>query len=93
MVTAASTPGGTSTLTITGVSGSITRTATASLTVTAQDFSFILEPNSRTVVRGDGGSYQLTLTKINGFTGAVTYSITGLPAGHHLRDLAESGHR
>jgi hypothetical protein len=79
--TLASTPGGAATLTITGVSGSLTRTATATLNVTAQDFSFILEPASRTVVPGDGGTYGITLTKINGFSGAVTYSITGLPVG------------
>ena len=79
--TLASTPGGAATLTITGVSGSLTRTATATLNVTAQDFSFVLEPASRTVVPGDGGTYAITLTKINGFSGAVTYSIAGLPAG------------
>lgn len=80
VTTSASTPGGTSSLTISGVSGSLTRTATVSLTVTAQDYSFILEPGTRTVVRGDGATYAITLTKINGFTGAVTYSIAGLPA-------------
>jgi hypothetical protein len=79
--TLASTPGGAATLTITGVSGSLTRTATATLNVTAQDFSFILEPSSRTVVPGDGGTYGITLTKINGFSGAVSYSISGLPTG------------
>jgi hypothetical protein len=79
--TTASTPGGAATLTITGVSGALTRTATATLNVTAQDFSFILEPATRTVVPGDLASYALTLTKINGFSGAVTYSVSGLPAG------------
>jgi hypothetical protein len=79
--TTASTPGGAATLTITGTSGGLTRTATATLNVTAQDFSFVLEPASRTVVVGDGATYGITLTKINGFSGAVSYNIAGLPAG------------
>ena len=80
VTTTAATPGGTSTLTITGVSGGLTRTTTASLNVTVQDFTLAIEPASRTVVRGDVATYGILLTKNNGFSGAVTYSLTGLPA-------------
>jgi hypothetical protein len=75
---------GTSTVTITGTSGSLTHTTTVSLTVTAPaqpDFSLSASPTSVAVTQGGTGSSTITVNKVNGFTGSVTLSASGLPAG------------
>ena len=81
VTTDTTTPGGSYPLTITGVSGSLTHTTTATLVVTAPDFSLSATPASQTVAQGLGTSYNLTVNPTNGFTGGVTLSVTGLPAG------------
>ena len=45
------------------------------------DFSVAATPASRTVPPGTGTSYSVTVTPSNGFTGNVTFSVTGLPSG------------
>jgi len=45
------------------------------------DFSVAAAPSSRTVPPGTGTSYSVTVTPSNGFTGNVTFSVTGLPSG------------
>jgi hypothetical protein len=50
--------------------------------VTSQpDFSVAATPSSRTVSRGKGTSYTVSVTPSNGFTGSVSFSVTGLPSG------------
>jgi subtilase family serine protease len=75
---------GTSTVTITGVSGSLTHTTTISLTVTtvaAPNFSLSASPASVSVTQGGTGTSTITETPSGGFTGSVTLSASGLPAG------------
>ena len=79
--TAASTSAGTYPLTITAVSGNLTHTATPSLTVTAAPDFNITATSSQTVVAGGNGVYTVTVTAVNGFNGAVTFSVSGLPTG------------
>jgi len=79
--TSATTPAGSYTVTITGVSGSRTHTSTVTLVVAAPDFTVSATPASQTVVRGNSTSYNITINPTNGFTGQVTLSVTGLPAG------------
>jgi hypothetical protein len=53
----------------------------ATRTITVSDFSLSATPATRTVVPGAGTSYTATVTPANGFTGTVTFSVTGLPSG------------
>ncbi len=73
---------GTSTVTITGVSGTLTAKTTIALTV-APPPTFILaaSPATLSVAMGTAGKTTLTLTSQNGFTGAVSMTLSGLPAG------------
>ena len=69
-------------LTVTASGGGLTRTATATLVVTAvPDFTLTASPTSRTVKRGQTASYPLTVGSVGGFTGGVTLSRSFLPAG------------
>ncbi|HEY3089422.1 MAG TPA: S8 family serine peptidase [Jatrophihabitantaceae bacterium] len=74
-------PGGTYQLTITGTSAGLTHTATVSLTVQARDFTLSATPASITITRGKTGSYSVAVGVVNGFTGNVTLSVSGVPSG------------
>ena len=63
-------------LQVRATSGSLTKTANLSLTVTAApDFAISLNPTSLTVQQGSSGTTTLTLTPQNGFTGTVNLSL------------------
>ncbi|HXF09269.1 MAG TPA: alkaline phosphatase family protein, partial [Desulfuromonadaceae bacterium] len=79
VTTSASTPGGSSTLTIKGTSGSLVHTTTASLVV--MNFTISATPTSRTVNAGDNTNYTVNIGSLNGFNGTVSLSASGLPAG------------
>lgn len=66
-------------LTITGTSGSVTQTATLTLTVGVP--SFTLSAYSITVGQGHTSSTSVYVNTVNGFNGAVTLSVSGLPSG------------
>jgi hypothetical protein len=48
---------------------------------TGPDFSVTATPASQTVTAGAGTSYTATSTATGGFTGTVSFSVSGLPAG------------
>ena len=82
----ATTKAGTASVTLIGISGSLTHTATVTLTVTAAapspDFSLTVAPASLDLTAGSTGkSSSVTANALNGFTGKVNISLTGLPAG------------
>ena len=82
--TSSSTPTGASTLTITGKSGSLTHTTAITLNVNAvaqKDFTISATPASQTITQGSNTSYTTTITAVNGFSGAVSLSVTGVPTG------------
>ena len=82
VTTGTTTPAGTYTFTISGSSGGLLHTATVSLTVNAigtGDFS-ISALNTFTVKRGQTGSLPITITGQAGFSGTVTFSVSGLPS-------------
>jgi subtilisin family serine protease len=67
------------TLTITGTSGSLTHTATVTLVV--PDFSLGASPTSRTTTPGTAVTYAVSVGAVNGFTGTVALSLSGLSQG------------
>jgi uncharacterized membrane protein len=81
VTTSTSTPIGTYTLTITGVSGSLTHTTTVSLVVSPPDFTLSASPSSQAVFPGGSTSFSITISPTGGFTGQVNLSVSGLPGG------------
>ena len=81
VVTASTTPAGTYPLTITGVSGTLSHSAAVTLVVQGPDFSLSATPSSATVSQGNNGAYTASLSALNGFTGTVSLSVSGLPTG------------
>jgi subtilisin family serine protease len=68
-------------LTVTGTSGSTTRTTAATLVVSAPpDFSVAVTPSTQSVVAGAEVTSSVGVTSINGFSGDVQLSLAGLPA-------------
>ncbi|MGD0435790.1 MAG: peptidase S53, partial [Bryobacteraceae bacterium] len=68
--------------TITGTSGSLKASVTMTVTVTSPpDFAIGLAPASLQIVEGAQGATAISLTPLNGFTGNVTLSPSGLPSG------------
>ena len=81
---AASTPSGNKTITVTGASGSLTHSTSVTLTVTAptppSDFTVSVSPASQGTAPGSSVSYTVTVAAVNGFTGSVSLDVSGLPA-------------
>jgi len=73
--------GGTYPLTITATSGGLARSAAVSLTVTRPDFTIAVSPTSASVSRGQAASFQVSIGALDGFTGSVSVSVSGAPAG------------
>ncbi len=84
VTTATTTPTGSFALTITGTSGTLSHTASATLVVTAPvtgNFTLAATPTSRTINQGSSTTYTVNITRSGGFTGAVTFSVSGLGTG------------
>jgi hypothetical protein len=79
VTTGTSTPAGDATVTITGTSGSLSHTATVTLSVT--DFTMKATPSAETIAAGGSTTYALSVGAVNGFSGAVSLSASGLPGG------------
>jgi Galactose oxidase-like, Early set domain/PKD domain len=81
VTTAANTPAGTFTLTLTGTSASRTHSTGATLIVTsAADFSLSASKSTLQIARGGTGTDTITVSALQGFTGSVSLSVSGMPA-------------
>ena len=80
IVPATNTAPGTYTFTVTGSSGPLVHTATATLVIASPSDFTISAPASITVKRNSSGSVVVTITAISGFTGTVNFSVSGLPS-------------
>jgi hypothetical protein len=82
--TASVTPGN-YTFTISGVSGALTHTTTATLVVSSPSFNITISPASQSVTRPATGSvsanYTVTLTAPSSYSGIVNLSTTGAATG------------
>ena len=76
-----STAAGTYPVTVTGIGGGLTNTATFSLTVTASGFTIAASPTSVSVARSGSGSSTVTTAVSGGFNSAIALSATGQPTG------------
>jgi IPT/TIG domain len=56
-------------------------TANGAYTYTTPSFTLTSSPTSRSIKRGYSTSFSITVTPQGGFTGAVTFSVSGLAAG------------
>jgi subtilisin family serine protease len=84
VTTSATTPTGSYVFTVTGTSGTLSHVATATLVVqppAAPNFTLSATPTSRTINQGASTTYAITITRSGGFTGSVTFSVSGLGTG------------
>jgi hypothetical protein len=68
-------------VTITATSGSLTHSAGVTLSVTSPpDFSVSLASGMQSVVAGGSADFTVTISALNGFSGAVSFNVAGLPS-------------
>ena len=84
--TASTAQTGTFSVTITGTSGASSHSTPVTLTVNPPpDFSISAVPGSNTVAQGQGTSYAVTGSPLNGFSASVTFSVGGLGSGTSVK--------
>jgi hypothetical protein len=79
VTTAASLAAGTYRLSVTGTSGTTTRTTAVTLQVSPQpDFTVAATPSSASTLPGSSVSYSVSVGSLNGFAGGVALTLSGL---------------
>jgi hypothetical protein len=79
--TTSSTSLGTYPLTIAATSGNLVHTASVNLVVSAApDFTLSATPSSLSVARKSSGTYTVSMSALNGFSGSVSLSVSGVPS-------------
>lgn len=75
-------PATTTTYTLTAANSAGTASGMATVTVNpAPSFTLTANPSVLSLVAGSTGNTTLSVTPLNGFTGAVTFTLTGMPSG------------
>ena len=82
---ASTTAPGTYTILISGTSGSVVHTVTATLTVPAPGFTLSSSPASLSLAPSGSGSVQISATPVNGFAATVALTAGTLPNGVTVR--------
>lgn len=83
-VGAATAPGTYSNVKVTGSGGGLTHSITVTLIVTAAPnptFAISASPASVTMLPGNTGVFTVSTSAVNGFSGTITLSLSGAPAG------------
>lgn len=81
VTTSAGTPVGSYALTITGATATLSHSVNVTLVVNSGgDFALSASPTTLQVARGGSGSDIVTVAALQGFTGTVSLSVSGLPA-------------
>jgi Domain of unknown function (DUF1929)/PKD domain len=81
VATTTGTPVGSYTLGITGATPTLSHSVNVTLTVTpAGDFVLSASPTTLQIARGGSGSDTVTVSALQGFTGTVSLSLSGLPS-------------
>ena len=76
-----STPPGSYPVKIVGTDGSVTNFVTVTVTIPATGFTLAASPTSLSVTQGSSGTDTVTITDLPGFTGTVSFNVSGLPSG------------
>jgi hypothetical protein len=82
--TSATTPSGSSKLTINGTdsrNSKLLHSVSVSLAVAAPDFALTASPGTQAVLAGQSTTYTVSLQRTGGFTGPVDLAVSGLPTG------------
>ncbi|HEU0369017.1 MAG TPA: protease pro-enzyme activation domain-containing protein [Candidatus Acidoferrum sp.] len=73
---------GSVTVSVTGTSGNLTNQTQVTLIVNpAGNYALSASPNVLTIAQGSHGTSSITIAPLNGFSGAVSLSASGLPSG------------
>src|SRR5207302_1390776 len=75
------TPTGLWTFSVIAAGGGLTHTASVMLTVTGPGFDLTAGPPSATIPRGGNGTFSITVSPHNGFSGSVHLRADGMPPG------------
>jgi cellulose 1,4-beta-cellobiosidase len=76
-----STPAGSYPIKIVGTNGTITESVTITITIPATGFTLAASSSNLSVTQGTSGTDTITVTDLPGFTGTVSFNISGLPSG------------
>jgi hypothetical protein len=75
------TPAGSYSFTVVGTDSNTTHTINVGLTINLPDFVLVVAPGAQIVTGGSNPVYTVNISPMNGFSGNVALSVTGVPAG------------
>lgn len=76
-----SAPAGTTTVTVTGISGNLKSTATFTVMIAVPNFSLLTSSGAISVPRGTTAGVVISVSSVNGFTGNINLAVSSLSPG------------